>query len=254
LKRYETVIVGKGIVGTATGKIFNDWVDFHDPQKGLIINDFSQYCYAIICVPTPGIVGGLNYSYLEDSIVNLERNNFKGTIVIRSTCDPYWLTEVLPEFYSNTIYWPEFLRERIANYDATHPHVVVLGGESKSLEWFSNYLRNKKHGYTASWTLTDITSASIIKLSLNSALAAKIAMFNSINQICDSFGVDYKTVRDAVARDPRIGFGQTDVPGPDGNFGFGGKCLPKDLNSFAKMAKDNVFIDALRAYNKSIRK
>ena len=27
------------------------------------------------------------------------------------------------------------------------------------------------------------------------------------------------------------------VPGPDGKFGYGGKCFPKDVNAFAKMTE-----------------
>ena len=29
----------------------------------------------------------------------------------------------------------------------------------------------------------------------------------------------------------------TFVPGPDGKFGYGGKCFPKDVNAFAKMTQ-----------------
>ena len=29
----------------------------------------------------------------------------------------------------------------------------------------------------------------------------------------------------------------TYVPGPDGKFGYGGKCFPKDVNAFAKMTE-----------------
>ena len=29
----------------------------------------------------------------------------------------------------------------------------------------------------------------------------------------------------------------TYVPGPDGKFGYGGKCFPKDVNAFAKMTQ-----------------
>lgn len=253
MKKYETVIVGKGVVGSATGKIFNDWVDFHDPIKGLVIDDFSQYCYAIICVPTPGIAGGLDYSFLEKSISELKEKNFNGTMVVRSTCDPTWLNIASTSLYTHIIYWPEFLRERTADYEATHPRSVVLGGEQDSLKEFEKYLRNKKHGYSAEWTLTDYTSASIIKLGLNYALASKIATFNSIYQICESFGVDFKEVRDAIAQDFRIGFGQTDVPGPDGKLGFGGKCLPKDLETFSSLDEENIYINALRTYNKVVR-
>lgn len=253
MKKYETVIVGKGVVGGATGKIFNDWVDFHDPYQGLIIDDFSHYCYAIICVPTPGIAGGLDYSFLEKSIESLKEKNFNGTMVIRSTCDPEWLNAVSNSLYTHIIYWPEFLRERTAVYEATHPSSIVLGGKSESLKEFEKYLRNKKHGYSAEWTLTDYTTASVIKLGLNYALASKIATFNSIYQICEKLNVDFNTVRDAIAEDFRIGFGQTDVPGPDGELGFGGKCLPKDLETFSKLDEKNIYINALRTYNKVLR-
>jgi UDPglucose 6-dehydrogenase len=29
----------------------------------------------------------------------------------------------------------------------------------------------------------------------------------------------------------------TYAPGPDGKFGYGGKCFPKDVNAFAKMTE-----------------
>ena len=29
----------------------------------------------------------------------------------------------------------------------------------------------------------------------------------------------------------------TYVPGPDGKFGYGGKCFPQDVNAFAKMTE-----------------
>ena len=35
----------------------------------------------------------------------------------------------------------------------------------------------------------------------------------------------------------------TRVPGPDGDYGFGGKCFPKDINAFIKYA-DNINVDS----------
>jgi UDPglucose 6-dehydrogenase len=247
------LIVGKGTCGTATAAIFNDQVDYQDPDKGYIITDCSQYCYAFICVPTPGLAGSTyNYKYVEDSFIHLLKHGFQGTAVIRSTCDPSFLQR-MSEVYEKTIYWPEFLREAHAVHDAKHPDNVVIGGELTLVDQLVDTLHKAGHERMTLWTKTDLLTASIIKLSLNSALASKISMFNSIHNICKSTGADWETVRTVVGNDTRIGIDHTEVPGPDGKFGFGGKCLPKDLISFSQMAKENVYLDSIMLYNKQIR-
>ena len=42
------------------------------------------------------------------------------------------------------------------------------------------------------------------------------------------------------------------VPGPDGNRGFGGKCLPKDMSAFSKIS-DSKIIKQIISYNKILR-
>jgi|SRR6056300_1339695 len=248
------VIIGKGVCGTATASIFNNQVDFHDPEKGEVVDDFSQYCYAVICVPTPSLAGGrFNYSDLEDVYVTLFKQGFQGIAVIRSTCDPEFLTRI-SEVYEKTVYWPEFLRENSAEQDAKNPHSVIVGGEKQYTTPLVNTLKSVGHTRLAFWKETDLLSASIIKLGLNSALAAKISMFNSIYKICEKVGADWETVNTVIGNDPRIGGEFTDVPGHDGKLGFGGKCLPKDLRTFQKLDEENVYLDAIRVYNKNIRK
>ena len=53
-----------------------------------------------------------------------------------------------------------------------------------------------------------------------------------MKQICDVVGADYDNILKLVLCDERIGKSHFAVPGPDGYHGFGGKCFPKDLNSF----------------------
>lgn len=245
----STVIFGKGIVGVATGKVLKG-SDFHDPAMGSAVADFAKYHYAVVCVPTPGNSNGLDHKEVTASINLLKDKGFTGVLVIRSTCTPDYLTGIE---YHSVVYWPEFLRERTAEVDALNPHVVVLGGTNYLTEKFTELLNKTGHN-SQRWYRTDLTTAAVIKLGLNTALAAKVAMFNSLNEISQELGADFKVVKAAISADWRIGFGQTDVPGPDGSLGFGGKCLPKDVNALSTLAKDNVYLDSILKYNKTLRK
>ena len=87
----------------------------------------------------------------------------------------------------------------------------------------------KKLFPNAKYIFTDNKTAEMIKYAANVMLASQIALANEIYQICEKVGVDYNKVKDTILLDKRIGR-NLDVPGPDGNFGFGGKCFPKDLD------------------------
>ena len=49
---------------------------------------------------------------------------------------------------------------------------------------------------------------------------------------------------------------QKEVPGPDGKYGYGGKCFPKDVNAFAAMTKGTpmgVLLEHLHELNVHFR-
>jgi len=61
-------------------------------------------------------------------------------------------------------------------------------------------------------------------------------------QVCealdrDGLNVDYDKVVEYASHDPRIGPSHWNVPGPDGKFGYGGSCFPKDINAMICVAK-----------------
>jgi UDPglucose 6-dehydrogenase len=80
--------------------------------------------------------------------------------------------------------------------------------------------------------VTSINSAELMKHSCNSFLALKISYANLIADICESLGADVNEVVRGMGLDARIGpeFLQ---PG----LGFGGFCLPKDIQAFRRLGE-----------------
>ena len=72
----------------------------------------------------------------------------------------------------------------------------------------------------------------------NTFLATKVSFANEMYQICQNLGISYEIAKDLLCLDQRINPGHLQVPGPDGNTGFGGHCFPKDLLAFLNFAKD----------------
>ena len=80
----------------------------------------------------------------------------------------------------------------------------------------------------------------MIKYTSNVTLASQIMIANEIYQICKNTEIDFETVKKTILLDKRIGT-NINVPGPDGDFGFGGKCFPKDMNALISFSKENGY-------------
>ena len=60
---------------------------------------------------------------------------------------------------------------------------------------------------------------------------------NEIYDLAKKTECDFNLVSKMVTQDRRIGASHMRVPGPDGNFGFGGMCFPKDSAALLKFAQ-----------------
>ena len=59
-------------------------------------------------------------------------------------------------------------------------------------------------------------------------------------------GADWDMAVEGFIRDGIIGHSHIDVPGPDGKFGFGGSCLPKDVQAMINYGKSiDVILNTL---------
>ena len=67
--------------------------------------------------------------------------------------------------------------------------------------------------------------------------AYKVTYFNACREYCEQMGADWRKVHTGMLLSGYINDTHTYVPGPDGKYGYGGKCFPKDVNAFAKMTE-----------------
>jgi UDPglucose 6-dehydrogenase len=142
---------------------------------------------------------------------------------------------------------PEFLREGTAVGDFLHPDRIVVGVEDEVAEkqlkeiyrpvlerTFACPIHKEKCPDVPlpAWLVTTINSAELIKHASNSFLAVKISYANMVADLAEKLGADIEEVVRAVGMDPRIGpsFFHAGI-------GFGGFCLPKDLQAFVHLAE-----------------
>ncbi len=152
---------------------------------------------------------------------------------------------------------PEFLREGTSVLDFLHPDRIVIGvadaqSEAQLREIYRPILEQKfpcpvhagecPDKDAPQLLVTSINSAELIKHACNSFLAVKISYANLIADICERMGADVNEVVRAMGLDPRIGSSFL-RPG----LGFGGFCLPKDIQAFIRLGeKAGVDVTLLR--------
>jgi UDPglucose 6-dehydrogenase len=144
---------------------------------------------------------------------------------------------------------PEFLREGTAVEDFLHPDRIVVGVEDEASEKqlreiYRPVLERKFNcplhspacpdGPAPAFLVTTINSAELIKHASNSFLAMKISYANMVADLAEKLGADIEEVMRAVGMDPRIG--QSFLRA---GLGFGGFCLPKDVQAFIHLAERN---------------
>ena len=97
----------------------------------------------------------------------------------------------------------------------------------------------------------------MVKYVTNSFLATKVSFTNEMHEICTGLMIDYDKVIEYAQYDDRLGKSHWAVPGPDGDFGYGGHCFPKDVKALIQVAKNldvhPVVLEATDSKNFSVR-
>ena len=233
-------VIGNGFVGGATQLLKCKsievvvWDILPDKRVPLTLelSDLAECDFIFICVPTPMTVDNSCHTGIVEKVVNNlheARIDFSKTyVVIRSTVPPGTSSRL------GCYFMPEFLTEKNWKNDFYNCENWIVGKYDLDTDYFQDLLTSAKNADKIKYNkmiVVSTTEGEMIKYSRNAFLATKISFFNEIEEICKHNGLNYDIIKHCTSLDTRIGSSHMDVPGYDGKRGFGGTCLPKDINS-----------------------
>lgn len=253
-------IIGQGFVGNAVYQKFKNFykVYTYDLNSKLSNSTYEKTIekdIIFLCLPTPmNNDGSCNIDLIVNEISKLDSKN--KTIVVKSTVTPGTIERLNSQFNSDIIFNPEFLTERNAVNDYENQNRIILGGPEKGIAKIKPLFNNAFP--KAKIIKTDSTTAETVKYLTNTFLSIKVSFANEIFMLCKNLNVDYDKLIEFATYDDRLGTSHWNVPGPDGDFGFGGHCFPKDLSALIDLTEkkdliNNVLKAALET-NDQVRK
>lgn len=207
-----------------------------------------------IAVPTPTTQNGFDYSLVSSVLPLIGAGKIA---VIKSTILPGTTNQLqkdFPDIY--LLHSPEFLREASAAEDSAHPQRNIIGTPepyNKRAEQVMATLPPAPYSL-----ITSARNAECIKYIGNSFLYNKLVFMNIAHDFVVAAGGDWKSIREAVTQDERIGSSHTQVTQGSGR-GAGGHCFIKDFEAFTQYYADTTkdlegvgVLQALRQKNNAL--
>jgi nucleotide sugar dehydrogenase len=229
-------IIGHGFVGKAIANA-------HD-RNNLLINDPKLFesasieeiknntAWIYVAVPTPMSESGeMDTSILESVLDSLA--GYKGLVISKCTALPNYYISAKKHYNFRLMHVPEFLTAANANVDYMTPEMIVMGGDIEDCQYYKDVVvqADKTNTMSTKFVATDIGTASAMKYYANSFLATKVVFNNQFAEWCTKQGINWDNLTTINKLDKRLGNTHWSVPGPDGMFGYGGYCFPKDVSA-----------------------
>ena len=241
-KKSTIGIVGQGFVGTALYEGLKQYfhIKTYDIAKRSTCNslaDLSEKSNVVfVCLPTPMEKdGSCHIDIVESTLLELDVIDECKTVVVKSTIPP-GTTEKWNSLFTNIqiVFNPEFLTEANSIEDFKNQNRIIIGGPRPATTKVKRIFA--KAFPKVPIIKTGSTTAEMVKYFTNSFLATKVSFANEMYQICERLNIDYDKVTEYAIYDERIGRSHLNVPGPDGDFGYGGHCFPKDVKALIQVA------------------
>jgi len=244
--KYSIGVIGHlGMVGGATLRFFKD-KGYH--VNGYDLREPSQKDKAygadviFICVPTPFDWKDKKFDgSIVDSAISLVA---KGkTVVLKSTV-PIGTTDRLQKKYSGIklIFNPEFLSEATCDLDFKKPDRQLIGYTKKSLSVANKVMSLLPQ--SPNNIIMPAKEAELLKYINNVHGALAVMESNHYYEVCKKEKLNYDEVI-KTASTSKFMSPYYHVIMHKGYRGFGGKCFPKDVNSWIVYLQENKIDDTL---------
>ena len=208
-------IIGYGVIGKVTHEALFPSTDvlIHDITMDSKISNLFGCDIVFICTPTNNESDILT---IKGIIGLFSKNSPETEMVVRSTITPGFFDGCV----GNVSYLPEFLRERMALSDAK---------KSKNMLYATNTERSKLNNYDFSSKLIEVSFSEleIVKLMSNNYYSMKVVFANHFYDLCQRHGVNYDDLLNTFEMCKN---GQSYMDVNESLRGYGGKCLPKDID------------------------
>ena len=187
----------------------------------------------LVCVGTPiDDRGHADMSAVEAVLAELAALETRPITVVRSTMPVGTCQRLLRDGHvvdaSRFFTVPEFLRQGSALLDFAAPHRVIVGSSPSADRDAVAVLLEVFGAFDAPVRVVTLEEAELIKNGANAFLALKISFANELAGLAERSGADVGPVVEGIGLDPRIGASYMHP-----SFGFGGSCLPKELQTIA---------------------
>ena len=246
MKKDTIGIIGQGFVGSAVYEGLKEHyhIQTYDINGECTQPDLRSLYWTtgeiiFLCLPTPmNKDGSCHLKIIEDVLDELDSLCKKDKILVIKSTIPPGTTEKWNNTYKNIdiVFNPEFLTEANSIEDFKNQNRIIIGGPRPATTKVRRLF--KKAFPRVALIKTSSTIAEMVKYFTNCFLATKVSFANEMYEICQGLSIDYDKVIEYAQYDKRIGDSHLEVPGPDGDFGYGGHCFPKDMRALISVAQD----------------
>ena len=276
MKNLSIGIIGNGFVGSSISHGFRHYCsslkifDKNPNRSTHNLDAVLKSDFVFVCVPTPMSDNGKSdLSLINEVFEKAELKKSEASFIIKSTV-PVGTTDSLSEKHKslNIFHSPEFLTARSAKIDFICPSRNIIGYPSRGdcinkasycyerLNILKDFFKNRFPGVPC--IVMKSKESEFVKYIANCFFATKVSFFNEMFLLSEELDLDWQTLINGVMSDGRIGISHFQVPGHDGDMGFGGTCFPKDINSLISTMKENnlnpLVLQAAWDRNISVRK
>jgi len=241
-------IIGNGFVGNAMYQGFKECfsVEVYDVDASKrtknSLEELVEFADVIfVCVPTPMTnEGDCDISIVENVICDIAAIDTSKIVVIKSTVLPGTTKQLAEKTGMKIGFNPEFLTEANSVKDFANQESIIIGADDLIVNETLSYIYYtfmNNNALQCHINSTGTKEAEMFKYMANCFLATKVIFANEIAKLCDKAGIEYNSIMRLAKLDKRLGSTHWQVPGPNGKFGYGGSCFPKDMSALVNYSE-----------------